>query len=606
MADSEASDSDDFAVGAKSRPVRVTTPLSTPLAVKSFKGTEGLSEPFRFELSLMAESDNVDFAKLLGGSVTVTVDLPGQSTRVWNGIVTSLSQTGQDDNFTYYEAVLEPALVRLRMRNDFRIFQDKKIDDIVDAMLTDLKPEKSYLHADSRQPHNFRVQYGESDLNFVSRLMEEAGLFYYFKHAEGSHTLVLCDDSTKLPAIPDISPLEYRTLEGGVCNTPAVKSWIKTQRLTTSHVECLDPHFQLPRAPYDANRDASAMASDIPATIQVGKVTHAFPPDKKALPIFQFPGGYAARYDSVGTKEQDPDPAEFEQSPIKNVVPDGKSEASLQSDLLAMAALRIDAQSNALALSPGGVFTLGEHFNADADFLVTRVAHQALVGGGAFSREQASLDYSNEFNCQPSGLPYRSPRRSGKPVVNGVQSAMVVADVTANEADPTKLKSQLYDKYGRVKVWFPWDRRPEAPAEGEPPAGSVGPTGRSCWVRVSQFWAGAGWGAFFWPRHGHEVLVAFEYGDPDRPVIVGSVYNAKNLPPMKMPVQQAITGVTSCSIQGNPKNEFNGVTFHDDINNEHLSLHSEAHRLDINEQSEHSYVYGSSVSMCGSLFGSPK
>ncbi|TWT90082.1 Phage-related baseplate assembly protein [Pseudobythopirellula maris] len=601
------------------RALRIDTPLDDEsLLITRFSGGEGLCSLFRFELALVSERDDIDFSDLLGQSVTVTVDVPGSESRSWNGVVTRFSQHKQDEDFTYYDAVVEPKLALLGLQTGFRVFQDQKVDDVLDTLLDGLTVKKTFAHADDRQPHNYCVQYGESDLAFFSRLIEEAGLFYWFEHSDDDHTLVLCDDSSQCAKPEGMEDVVFRQLDGGVQDEVAVTSWTKTQQLTPTRFTCHDPHFQLPRKPLEGQRDLAE-------SFTVGTVTHKPNPTGETWESFGYPGGYASRYDSVATAEQDPDPADFDESPIKNLADDAVAEARLRSEIATLVGLTIEARSDVLPLAAGHVFTLKGHFNADGDYLVTAVSHQVELGIGLTSApSDDELHYENAFVCQPSDLVYRPVRRTPKPVISGVQSAWVVSDLTANEEDPKKLRELFCDKYGRVKVWFPWDRRADAPAEGEEPAAAEGDASegggadgddseqeetanvadRSCWVRVAQVWAGNGWGAFFWPRHGQEVLVAFEHGDPDRPVIVGSLYNAKNMPPMPMPLHADMNGVKSCTVNGNPAVDFGGLTFSDEPGNEHVEVRSKRHAVVRSKESQHQHVPGAAVRMSGSLLAS--
>lgn len=600
MADATSDSDDDLSTAG--RVLRVSTPIDTPLVATSLSGFEGLSTPFCFELTFKSDRDDIAFEDLLGAAATISAEIPEQAERHWNGVITSVGQTRQDDDFTYYEATVEPALVRLAMRRACRVFQDKKIDDIVDELLADLTTRKEYTRADERNAHNFRVQYGENDLSFVSRLLEEAGIFYYFEHDEESHTLVLCDDSSKLSRVEDLSPIDFLPLDGGTNDDPVVRSWKKSQRLTPTRVVCRDTHAQMPGDSLEASREVAE-------SVSIGEVTHKLTPDGVRMSQFGYPGGYALRYDALGTKQQDFDNADDAQavaesvsnSPIQYVRTDGEAEAQLGCDLLTGAAFQLSGTSDALAMSPGGVFTLGGHFNANGDYFPIRVRHRLVVAAaGASAAAEVSVEYDNEFTPWPAGLKFVPPRSTQKPVIHGVQPAMVVAHSEADEEGDDPPESQLLDRYGRIKIRFPWDLRAESNDEGEV---VVGPTERSCWVRVSQFWAGKNWGAYFWPRHGNEVLVAFEHGDPDRPIVVGSVYNAENMPPMKMPDQDHLCGIRSASIGGDSQTEFNAITINDLLDNEHIEIHSEAHTNRINEQSEHSVVLGTSVSVHGTMFG---
>lgn len=594
MADPE--DDSELSLSQETRPLRIETPLDDePLLLTEFSGAEGLSQLFRFEMSFISEQDDIDFSDLLGKKVSVSVDLPNDSSRTWNGVLTQFGQNGRDDWFNYYSAVMEPSIIELTLRSNFRVFQDQKVDELLDTLLDGFETRTSYAHADDRLPRNYCVQYGESDFAFASRLMEEVGIFYYFEHSDGKDTLVLTDDAAECKAVEGLETLDYVPPGGGVHDEASIKRWQRNQRLTPASVRLRDTHFQTPSESFEATRD-------IDQTIDVGEESHTLRPEESDRVIYSYPGGYASRYDDIARQEQDPEVDEDADSAADLIRNDADRESRLLCELLTSQSLRIDAESDVLPLLPGGLFTLAKHYNADGEYLVTRMVHKVTLGVGSGSGDSDdSLDYSNEFTCQPSGLAYRAARQTPKPVVTGVQTATVVADLTANEEDPSKLCEQFYDKYGRVKVRFAWDCRDDSSPDDPDAPDTAGVADRSCWVRVAQIWAGNGWGAFFWPRHGHEVLVAFEHGDPDRPVIVGSLYNAANQPPLAMPEKQMFAGIMSCSVNGEASESSNGFTFHDLLGNEHFETHSESNSFSLKEDSEHSIVLGTSVSVNGTL-----
>jgi type VI secretion system secreted protein VgrG len=220
----------------------------------------------------------------------------------------------------------------------------------------------------------------------------------------------------------------------------------------------------------------------------------------------------------------------------------------------AMGSLQIAGESNCGHFVPGFQFTLTRHVDANGPYLLTRVEHDAKLGGNYRSGEDLTFDYHNRMACIPTLLPYRPPQVTSKPVIAGTQTATVVGPAG---------EEIFCDKYGRIKVQFHWDRQGKKNADS------------SCWIRVAQVWAGMGWGAFFWPRAGHEVVVAFEEGDPDQPLIVGSVYNAENMPPYPLPQQNMVSGVKSSSVRGDAHEHFNAIIFDDEKGREHLAIHSE-------------------------------
>ena len=596
------------ALSQASRAIRITTPLvGEPLLVTGFRGNEGLSEAFRFELSLISDDDSIDFSDLVGGEATVTVEIPNADARHWNGILTSVSQTSKDEQFAHYSAVLEPAVARMRLKTDCRVFQDQKVDDILEALLADFDSDTSYTDGENRLERNYCVQYREADWDFLSRLVEESGLFFYFKHSvtdgEASHTLTLCDDSSQLSE-GELPEFKYCAIDAG---DGTIKSWVRTQTMVPAGVLCRDTSFQLARTLFDA-------VDTVESSVTLGDATHKLNPTEIEEILFESPAGYGSRYDVLTQQGEEREAYDLN----GNLTDDASRAAKLHRERLALEAITIQGRSDILSVAPGLVFSQKGHYNADDDYLVTQVHHNVELGVGVSSAQvDDTLKYENTFSCQPACLPFRTARRTRKPIVHGVQTAIVVADHTSKEEKPAEIDEQRIDKFGRVKVWFTWDRRPEPPSEeadaeedastagnGEDEAASeetADPSQRSCWIRVAQVWAGKKWGAFFWPRHGQEVIVAFEHGDPDRPIIIGSVYNSQNMPPVDLPLQQYQAGIRSCSVNGNPASDFSALVFCDELDKEHLDLISEKHKVSTSEESCHEFVHGSSVRVFGSL-----
>src|SRR5260370_10221522 len=220
------------------------------------------------------------------------------------------------------------------------------------------------------------------------------------------------------------------------------------------------------------------------------------------------------------------------------------------------ASLEIAGASNCGQFVAGHTFKLQRHFDGNGQYLLSRVEHEARLDGNYRSNDALGFSYLNRFTCIPVALPYRPQQVTLKPVIAGIQTATIVG--------PSG-EELFCDKYGRVKVQFHWDR------EGKKDANS------SCWLRVAQVWAGKSWGAFFWPRIGHEVVVVFEEGDPDQPLIIGSVYNHDNMPPFQLPIFKKRGGIKSATVYGSPKENYNGIVFFDEKGHEHTSLHSERH-----------------------------
>ena len=285
----------------------------------------------------------------------------------------------------------------------------------------------------------------------------------------------------------------------------------------------------------------------------MGEVTHKLSVGgNEQLEIYDYPGGYAQRFDGID-RNGGPQPQD-----LKNIFPESERTVKVRMEQKEASSLEIEGASNCGQFVAGHTFNLERHFDGNGQYLLSAVEHEAHLDGNYRSNDALGFSYVNRFTCLPVALPYRPQQVTRKPVIAGIQTATIVG--------PSG-EELFCDKYGRVKVQFHWDR------EGKKDANS------SCWLRVAQVWAGKGWGAFFWPRIGHEVVVVFEEGDPDQPLIIGSVYNAQNMPPFELPKSNKIGGFKSASVRGMAHKNFNGIIFVDTKDHEHLVIHSERHMV---------------------------
>jgi type VI secretion system secreted protein VgrG len=531
------------------RPLTVSTPLGQDaFLITEFRGQEAISQLFSFHLDLLAErGSDIQFDKILGESVTVQMRQGDGGKRYFNGLVRRFSQGFRDETFITLSAEVVPRLWLLKKKIQSRIFQQLPIPEILRKVLTGL--DVSYELSGIYYPRDYCVQYRESDFDFASRLMEEEGIHYFFKHSDGNHQLILSDSSN--PNIPGPSNVIYEVIQGEVREDMRITAWEKSQELRSQEYTLWDHCFELPGNHLEAKRKTVD-------TVTVGKVTHKLQlRGNDKLEIYDYPGGFAQRFDGI-----DPGGAPRPQE-LKKIFEDRDRTVRLRMEQEDAASLLIRGTSDCGNFSAGQKFTLKRHFDANGPYLLTFVEHNARQAG-IRSGERLDFDYSNTFACVPAGLKYRPQRVTAKPVIAGVQTATVVGP---------QGEELFCDKYGRVKVQFHWDR------EGKKDARS------SCWVRVAQVWAGKGWGAFFWPRIGHEVVVTFEEGDPDQPLIIGSVYNAENMPWYMLPMNKELAGFKSASTRGTAKSNYNGIVFNDEKGKEHLSIHSE-HNLSLNSEDD--------------------
>lgn len=560
----------------------IATPLGQDaVLLEKFHGTEALSELFHFRLDLLAE-DPIDFDRLLGQNVTIRVVLANGTERWLNGIINSLSAGAQvaglkrNTTLRRYEAELAPALWLLTQRVQSRIFQNRSVPDILKQILhDDWQLKVTFQLVGTYQPRNYCVQYRETDFAFVSRLMEEEGIFYFFQHGDKSHTLFVTDSSLSLGEVAAPSAVVYDTLRSGQSTGPRVWSWRKTQKMVPYKFTLQDYCFQMPHS--DLTRQESVSGSVAAGTVKHQLNHQCTTQGTDMLEIHEFPGRFAHCFDEVDKL------GAVHAKELEKLFADNERLVKIRMEESAARSLNLGGAGDAANFITGQTFTLAQHFDADGSYLLTRVEHRASLQGvyTALSQEKVPI-YENTFACIPSTCLYRPPRGTPEPKIEGTQTAVVVGP---------KGQEIFIDKYGRVKVRFHWDR--QAGADGE----------RSCWIRVAQFWAGNSWGAFFWPRIGHEVVVAFEEGNPDRPLIIGSVYNAANMPPLSLPAQAMRGGIKSCIFFGNPAVNANAIIFHDAPQEAYVQVHSEKNEISHSESTKIHYVARANANIQGSMKG---
>lgn len=482
---------------------QVTSPLGTDLlVVTGFRGTENISQLFSFQLDLVAaNSTTVDFRKLVGNEMTLSIGTPGPggsgAWRYMNGICAAFSEGDRNMDFTQYTAEVVPKIWLLTHMARSRIFQQLSVPDILKKVFQGY--DCDFQLRGTYDPREYCVQYRETDFSFASRLMEDEGIYYFFEHTKSRHTMVIADTPQSPTDVPGMTTVMYQMIEGGPRTGDHVLQWRKTQAIRAAKYTLWDHQFQQPTQ----NLEASQNILD---SVQAGTVTHQLKGQANApLELYDFPGGYAERYDGIS-------PSGGEQpARLQKLFQDNKRTVAIRMEAEALPSLTVYGTSNCSNFMSGHKFTLDRHFDAQGQYVLVSVSHEASLEAPYRSGQgDPNLTYQNSFTCIPIKLPYRPARVTRVPFIAGVQNALVTGPAG---------KEIFTDKYGRVKVQFYWDR------EGKNDQNS------SCWIRVGQQFAGKRWGASFWPRVGQEVLVAFLEGDPDQPVIVGSVYNAQQMPP---------------------------------------------------------------------------
>jgi len=487
---------------------------ASDLRVLEVRGEEAISRLYAIDVTVVV-SEGAELEGLLGEEGLLTLACPDGGERLLHGLLSRVERwdTGGGPDRSRYVVRLVPRLWTLGLGRRSRIFQDLSIPELVKQVLDEGGVASRASLARRYPRREYCVQHQESDLDFVSRLLEEEGILYWFDHQRGGHTLVLADDPSAHLEVEGGARIPFRERSQMAADVEHVESFLFRREVRPTVVALHDRDWQRPAL------DLSARASANGAAIEV----------------YEHPGRYA-------------DPGE------------GQVLSRVRLEEQRARAETASGTSDARQLAPGRTFELEDHPVAafDGRYLVLSVRHQGWQPQILTDSNGAPEDgverplYRNEFACLRKAVPYRPERRTPRPVISGPQTAVVVGP--ADEEIHT-------DRHGRVKVQFHWDR------EGKRDDRS------SCWIRVSQAWAGPGFGALYLPRVGHEVVVEFLEGDPDRPLVVGSVYNGENPPPIPLPAEKTRSTLRSASSPGS--DGANELRFEDAKEAEEVYLHAQ-------------------------------
>ncbi len=484
----------------------IKSPLAKDeLLLTSFEGSEYISDLFEFQIDVLSSNHSIQPEALIGKIVTITIQ--NDLKRSFNGYISSFTfGEVKADNLRSYRMTMVPWLWFLSKNNNFRIFQGKNTKDIISQVFKDLGfNDFDYKATGNPAVRNYCVQYNESDLNFVSRLLEEDGIAYYFEQKKDKHVLIIVDEAN---AYQDCAETDLTYSKGNQPNTQLTR-WQHKHEFRKGKWSLNDYDFAQPTK------------SQLQTTASTSKFAKT-----KEYEHYE----YSPYHDFSGIKDLTKKRIEAEETPMNF----------------------IEASSDCSSFYAGGKFKLSKHAvsSEQGSYIITVIKHRAIDNSYLAGHESES-EYGNDFACIPEAVHFRPPLTHIKPVMPGPQSAVVVGP--AGE--------EIYiDKYGRIKVQFFWDR------DGKKDENST------CYLRVVQPWAGSGWGTSFIPRMGMEVIVNFIDGDPDRPLVTGSVYNADNMPPYSSKTQSGIK--TRSTKSGNSSN-FNELRFEDKKDGEQIYLHAE-------------------------------
>lgn len=492
------------------RPMRVISTLKEDdLLLVGFSGEEAMSAPGGFALDLASEKPNIAAKDLLRKPMGVVIESSDGTKRFLQGFVRRFSLTGQSDELTLYRAEIVPWIWFLSLSSDCKIFQNKNVPQIVEEVFKGL----GFTDFENRclktyKPREFCVQYRETHLNFVSRLLEDEGIFYFYEHGPKKHVLVLADNPGKVLVCPGIGKV---TMLGGAASTEeadTISSLQEEEQVGTGVVSFSDFNFLTPK-------------TNLLRTVS----------GKSKEELYDYPGGY-------------PD------------VDEGDRYAGLTLEEIESAQRTIFGTGSCRSFTAGHKFALTDHPRKElnTDWTLVRVAHSGHNGDFRASSSSGDENYSNSFIGIPHSVVYRPPAVTQRPRVRGTQTATVVG----------KAGEEIWtDKFGRIRVQFHWDRL------GKKDENS------SIAVRVASPWAGKNFGMVHIPRMGHEVVVDFLEGDPDQPIVLGSVYNADNMPPYDLPANQTQMGIKTRSTQKGGSADFNELRFEDKKGSEEILIHAQ-------------------------------
>lgn len=452
------------------------------LYVANFRCIEQISRLYHLELDLYADrggtdlgevdADKLDLEAAIGKPAELLITSPwlGTEIRRFCGVVNQIEQLGRGHGYQHYRVSVVPRVWRLTQHVNCRIFQETDVKTIIETLLDEhsLKLDTDFKISLNQTPVErlYCVQYRESDWDFISRLLEEEGIYYFFKHDESDKDVVVFGQDPSLhPAIQGAdATVPYFAREDALPDRESVQDFSMGEHFQTGNVRLRDWNFEQPDLKNKGMMEALAPESS----------------PHNALELYDYPGGYA--------------------------VPDtvGKSYAKVRLEEMTTRRKIAVGSSTCTRFMSGHTFTLARCFRRDFDqeYNLIEVQHMGSAKAGADEALDGRCDYQNSFRCILKNAPFRPSRLTPKPAIHGVQTALVVG--------PEGEEIHTDDR-GRVKIKFHWDRSEDMEA----------PT---CWIRVAQVWASPSFGAYFLPRIGQEVVVSFEEGDPDRPLVTGCVY----------------------------------------------------------------------------------
>ncbi|MBB2886591.1 MULTISPECIES: type VI secretion system Vgr family protein [Pseudomonas] len=520
-----------MAITQNNRLVQVNCPLGGDvLLLRSMEGNEELGRLFHYELNLTSEDRAITFDHLLGKPMGLTLELHDGGKRYFHGIACSCRQLTGHGQFAGYHVSLRPWFWLLTRTSDCRIFQNNTVPDIIKQVFRDLgfSDFEDSLSGSYRQ-WEYCVQYRETSFDFISRLMEQEGIYYYFRHEQARHVLVLADAYGAHSTVADYDSVPFYPPDRQMRERDHFYDWQLTREVQPGSLELNDYDFQRPRANLGVRSSVSRSHGN------------------GDYPLYDYPGEYAQSND-------------------------GEHYARTRIEAIHSQFERVQLRGRARGLGSGHLFTLTgyEREDQNREYLVVSARYHIHQEPYESGTQDLSEQFVGELACMDASQVFHPLPLTPMPIVRGPQTAVVVGP---------NGEEIWTDQYGRVKVHFYWDRHDQSNENS------------SCWMRVSQAWAGKNWGAMQIPRIGQEVIVSFLEGDPDRPIITGRVYNAEQTVPYTLPANATQSGVKSRSSKGGSPANFNEIRMEDKKGAEQLFIHAEKNQ-DIEVENDETHWVG--------------
>ena len=510
-----------------SAPMKLSTSLGKDkLRFRSLHAREELARLFEFDVHALAEEADIKVGDLLGKPASVSLRLTDDRERHFHGLVCAMGVVGELEDGIDYRLVLRPWLWLLTRRSDNRIFQGKSVVDIAKEVFKPFGADYEFKLSGTPPTYDYCVQYRETDFDFISRLFEREGLYYYFRHEEAKHTLVVVNAPDKHEPCPGGHEFRFRASADRALDEEPITEWARQRELQPGRWTLTDYNFETPK------------------TSLLESANSSVPKASAKLEVYDYPGPF---HDASGAERT----------------------AKLRAEMTDARHALVSGGGSTRTMTCGYRFEISDHPDRAENVAHLALATEIEMGYGGYEAGAGDDYFRCRFTAAPASVPFRPERLTPKAVVAGPHTATVVG--------PSGEEIHV-DEHGRVKVQFHWDRLGKKDADS------------SCWVRVSQPSAGKGFGMVWLPRIGEEVVVDFLEGDPDRPLITGRVYNAEHMPPYTLPDHKTVSTIKSRSSKKGGAQDFNELRFEDEKGKEYLLVQAQKHRLELVKGSARSEI----------------